>query len=137
MVTTPFFLISTSDLCTLFLNLIFTLIPGHQPVSLVSPAEPLVQHSQGLEECPCREGSCKDQGKRPCKEGACQLQGDQGKGEEEEQSRRRKPQEQGVENDNSDVLVRVRYRGETRLLRPQGGKLELDSLQDTLLPESL
>jgi len=110
---------------------------GHQPVSLVSPAEPLVQHSQGLEECPCREGSCKDQGKRPCKEGACQLQGDQGKGEEEEQSRRRKPQEQGVENDNSDLLVRVRYRGETRLLRPRGGKLELDSLQDTLLPESL
>ena len=106
-------------------------------MSLVSPAEPLVQHSQGLEECPCREGSCKDQGKRPCKEGACQLQGDQGKGEEEEQSRRRKPQEQRVENDNSDLLVRVRYRGETRLLRPRGGKLELDSLQETLLPESL
>ena len=97
-------------------------------MSLVSPAEPLVQHSQGLEECPCREGSCKDQGKRPCKEGACQLQGDQGKGEEEEQSRRRKPQEQGVENDNSDVLVRVRYRGETRLLRPQGGETGVGQL---------
>ena len=106
-------------------------------MSLVSPAEPLVQHSQGLEECPCREGSCKDQGKRPCKEGACQLQGDQGKGEEEQS--RGKSQEQRVEKANEmdgDVLVRVRYRGETRLLRPRGGKLELDSLQGTL-PESL
>ena len=32
-------------------------------------------------------------------------------------------------NDGDEVLVRVRYRGETRLLRPRGGKLELDSLQ--------
>jgi len=65
---------------------------GHQPVSLVSPAEPLVQHSQGLEECSsCREGTCKDlckEGKdcndgrkRRCKESGCekeqQVQGDQ------------------------------------------------------------
>ena len=111
-----------------------------------------MQHSQGLEECPCKEGPCKDQGKRPCKEGSCkdqskrpckegscQLQGDQGRGEEEEQNRR-DSKEQGVEKANEEVdgdaLVRVRYRGETRLLRPRGGKLELDSLQNGL-PESL
>ena len=102
-------------------------------MSLVSPAEPLVQHSQGLEECPCKEGSCKDQGKRPCKDGACQLQGDQGMGEKEQ--KRGNPQEQGFEKEvDGDVLVRVRYRGETRLLRPRGGKLELDTLQDASLP---
>ena len=105
-------------------------------MSLVSPAEPLVQHSQGLEECPCKEGSCKDQAKRPCEEGACQLQGDQGMGEKEQN--RGNLQEQGIKKSNGevdgDVLVRVRYRGETRLLRPRGGKLELDTLQDASLP---
>ena len=130
------------------------LLPGHQPVSLVSPAEPLVQHSQGLEECPCKEGPCKNQGKRPCTEGpckdqskrpckggGCQLQGDQGRGEEDQEQGRRDPKEQGVEKAkvevDGDVLVRVRYRGETRLLRPRGGKLELDSLQNGLQQDTL
>ena len=102
-----------------------------------------MQHSQGLEECPCKEGPCKEQGKRACKEEDCQLQGDQGREEKEEEQSRGEPKEQGFENDNNrevndgDVLVRVRYRGETRLLRPRGGKLELDSLQDENLPDSL
>ena len=72
------------------------------------------------------------------------MQGDQGREEkEEEEQSRREPKEQGFKNDNNrevndgDVLVRVRYRGETRLLRPRGGKLELDSLQDENLPENL
>ena len=72
------------------------------------------------------------------------MQGDQGREEKEEEQSRREPKDQGFENDNNnrevndgDVLVRVRYRGETRLLRPRGGKLELDSLQDENLPEKL
>ena len=72
------------------------------------------------------------------------MQGDQGREEKEEEQSRREPKDQGFENDNNnrevndgDVLVRVRYRGETRLLRPRGGKLELDSLQDENLPENL
>ena len=107
---------------------LFTLIPpfpGHQPVSLVSPAEPLVQHSQGLEECPCKEGPCKEKTKTPCKEGNCRPQGDQGRGDSEEEVK--------GEDESGNVLVRVRYRGETRLLRPQGMKVELDSLQEDVL----
>ena len=99
--------------------------PGHQPVSLVSPAEPLVQHSQGLEECPCKEGPCKEKTKTPCKEGHCRPQGDQGRGDSEEEVK--------GEDESGNVLVRVRYRGETRLLRPQGMKVELDSLQEDVL----
>ena len=119
----------------------------------MSPAEPLVQHSQGLEECSCREGACKDlckEGKgcndgrkRRCKEGGCekeQVQGDQAvveeggkrhQGEEEEGAEKHEEDDHGDEevDDGDEVLVRVRYRGETRLLRPRGGKLELDSLQ--------
>ena len=102
--------------------------PGHQPVSLVSPAEPLVQHSQGLEECPCKEGPCKEKTKTPCKEGNCRPQGDQGRGDSEEEVKK----VQG-EDESRNVLVRVRYRGETRLLRPQGMKVELDSLQEEVL----
>ena len=102
--------------------------PGHQPVSLVSPAEPLVQHSQGLEECPCKEGPCKEKTKTPCKEGNCRPQGDQGRGDSEEEVKK----VQG-EDESGNVLVRVRYRGETRLLRPQGMKVELDSLQEEVL----
>ena len=67
------------------------------------------------------------------------MQGDQAvveeggkrhQGEEEEGAEKHEDAHGDEEVDDGDeVLVRVRYRGETRLLRPRGGKLELDSLQ--------
>ena len=68
------------------------------------------------------------------------MQGDQAvaeedvkrhQGEEEEGAEKHEDNARGDEEvkDGDEVLVRVRYRGETRLLRPRGGKLELDSLQ--------
>ena len=66
------------------------------------------------------------------------MQGDQAvaekgvkrhQGEEEEGAEKHEDNAHGDDGDGDEVLVRVRYRGETRLLRPRGGKLELDSLQ--------